>query len=298
MGILALRPALVCQPLTHAPPPCSLVERSAAWVEDPAAAEALASSSSSSAGNASKSSSSQPSPVLTLAALQREYAVVRGHRALAAAMPGGQQGHASLAGGGSGRSALAGGLQGGDAENVFAQLLALGERVANKRVWLGLSRPRWGGARLLLHAAGLSLSGWGDARLLLHAAGLSWATLVTPACWGDARMLSHAAEPQLRLPSHLQASTTRRSSWPRPPLWARSSLVRWSACSPRWALPVCVHRWPGGGRLALAKAAQRLQAGTTWRQMKAQRAAQRAQRRRREAAGRTAARRRWLIGAV
>ncbi|PRW20989.1 kinase [Chlorella sorokiniana] len=106
----------------------SLVERSAAWVEDPAAEEALiASSSSAGGGGGGKSSSggktsSQPSPVLTLAALQREYAVVRGHRALAAAMPGGQQGHASLA---RGQSGVADALRGGDAENVFAQLLAL-----------------------------------------------------------------------------------------------------------------------------------------------------------------------------
>lgn len=92
-------------------------------MEDPAAEEALMSSSSA----AGSKSSSQPSLVLTLAALQREYAIVRGHRALAAAMPGGQQGHASLAAGGSGHSGLADVLRGGDAENVFAQLLALGE---------------------------------------------------------------------------------------------------------------------------------------------------------------------------
>ena len=95
-------------------------------MEDPAAAEALVVSSSAGIAGTSNSSS-QPSPVLTLAALQREYAIVRGHRALAAAMPGGQQGHASLSGGHSGHSGLADALRGGDAENVFAQLLALGE---------------------------------------------------------------------------------------------------------------------------------------------------------------------------
>ncbi len=62
-------------------------------------------------------------PVLTLAALQREYAIVRGHAALAAAMPGGELGLASLSGGGGGGE----GARGGDAENVFSQLLALGE---------------------------------------------------------------------------------------------------------------------------------------------------------------------------
>lgn len=62
-------------------------------------------------------------PVLTLAALQREYAIVRGHAALAAAMPGAQHGRATLSGGGGG---LAEQLAEGDAEDVFAQLLALG----------------------------------------------------------------------------------------------------------------------------------------------------------------------------
>ena len=47
--------------------------------------------------------------MLTLAALQREYAIVRGHAALAAAMPGGEQ------------------LRSGDAEEVFAQLITLCE---------------------------------------------------------------------------------------------------------------------------------------------------------------------------
>jgi hypothetical protein len=67
-------------------------------------------------------------PVLTLAALQREYAIVRGHAALAAAMPGGRQGHATL-GGGHGGGGGGEHLRGGDAEEVFAQLLALGERM-------------------------------------------------------------------------------------------------------------------------------------------------------------------------
>lgn len=62
--------------------------------------------------------------MLTLAALQREFAIVRGHAALAAAMPGSRSGHASLGGGGGG--GLAEQLAGGDAEDVFAQLLALG----------------------------------------------------------------------------------------------------------------------------------------------------------------------------
>lgn len=99
----------------------SLVDGQHAWVEDPAAADRMAESGG---GEGLE----EESPVLTLAALQRELAVVRGHAALAAAMPGLQQGHASLssaAGGGGGR--LAEQLAGGDAEDVFAQLLALGE---------------------------------------------------------------------------------------------------------------------------------------------------------------------------
>ena len=107
----------VCQAAAASCSPfCSLVERSAAWVEDPAAAEGMEGGDGMGEG----------APVLTLAALQREYAVVRGHRALAAAMPGGRRGHASLASGG-GHGGLAEALRGGDAEGVFAQLLALGE---------------------------------------------------------------------------------------------------------------------------------------------------------------------------
>lgn len=84
-------------------------------MEDPAAAE----------GMGGEAGEGEGALVLTLAALQREYAVVRGHRALAAAMPGGRRGHASLGGGG-GHGGLAEALRGGDAEGVFAQLLALG----------------------------------------------------------------------------------------------------------------------------------------------------------------------------
>jgi hypothetical protein len=92
------------------------VERQHAWVEDPAAPD--------NDGSGGGDDLEEP-PVLTLAALQREYAIVRGHAALAAAMPGGRQGHATLGGGhGSGGGEHP---RGGDAEEVFAQLLALGE---------------------------------------------------------------------------------------------------------------------------------------------------------------------------
>ncbi|EFN52609.1 hypothetical protein CHLNCDRAFT_138668 [Chlorella variabilis] len=91
----------------------SLVERQHAWVADPAAAE----------GPEDEDGEGAP-PVLTLGALRREYAVVRGHAALAAAMPGGERGTALLAGGG----ARAGGdaARGEGAEAVLSQLLALG----------------------------------------------------------------------------------------------------------------------------------------------------------------------------
>lgn len=94
-------------------PSCSLVERQHAWVMDPAPPAGAA--------DGGLDESEEP-PVLTLAALQREYAIVRGHAALAAAMPGGEQGRASLTGGDGGE-----GARGSDAEDVFAQLLALGE---------------------------------------------------------------------------------------------------------------------------------------------------------------------------
>lgn len=112
--------------------PCSLVERQHAWVMDPA----LQAEDGGSGGD-----DLEEPPVLTLAALQREYAIVRGHAALAAAMPGGNRGHASLTGGGEGAG-------GGDAEDVFAQLLALGE-LSSRPCWKGLEpgflgwRPSW-----------------------------------------------------------------------------------------------------------------------------------------------------------
>lgn len=105
------------QPSPHAASvsrPCSLVEQQHAWVMDP--------TFSAEDGSGGDDGLEEP-PVLTLAALQREYAIVRGHAALAAAMPGGEQGLASLSGGGGGGE----GARGGDAENVFSQLLALGE---------------------------------------------------------------------------------------------------------------------------------------------------------------------------
>ncbi|KAL4420612.1 hypothetical protein ABPG75_010268 [Micractinium tetrahymenae] len=91
----------------------SLVERQHAWVMDPAPPAED--------GGGGGDGLDEP-PVLTLAALQREYAIARGHAALAAAMPGGERGHTSFTGGGSGGESL----RGGDAEDVFAQLLALG----------------------------------------------------------------------------------------------------------------------------------------------------------------------------
>ena len=67
--------------------PCSLVERQHAWVEDPAPPEAGGMPGGGGGGGGDDGELEEP-PVLTLAALQREYAVVRGHAVLAAAMPG------------------------------------------------------------------------------------------------------------------------------------------------------------------------------------------------------------------
>ena len=96
------------------------MERQHAWVDDPAAPD------NDGSGSGGGGDGLEEPPVLTLAALQREYAIVRGHAALAAAMPGGRQGHATL-GGGHGGGGGGEHLRGGDAEEVFAQLLALGE---------------------------------------------------------------------------------------------------------------------------------------------------------------------------
>ncbi|KAL4855567.1 Nuclear pore complex protein NUP160 [Chlorella vulgaris] len=90
----------------------SLVERQHAWIPDPAAADQAA------------DEDSDP-PVLTVAALRREYAVVRAHATLAAATPGSRQGTALLTAAGAGVSGEA--LRGADAEDVFTKLLVVGE---------------------------------------------------------------------------------------------------------------------------------------------------------------------------